>query len=182
MEMRTSDRKCDITLVLGPNGSGKSLFAETLAVESAKKRIYLATMVSQNEENEKRIEKHRLQRQEKGFITIEKDWNIDQIKVDADSVVLLEDVSNLLANGIFIHHQGVEEAFSQILSLAERCRKLIAVNIGGLQAEGYEGETAAYINGINELNRRLTKDAQAVYQMADGKAVAQKQSIFENTK
>ncbi|WP_394282720.1 bifunctional adenosylcobinamide kinase/adenosylcobinamide-phosphate guanylyltransferase, partial [Frisingicoccus sp.] len=41
----------EIQLVLGPNNSGKSLYAEKLAVESGSKRIYLATMIPQNEEN-----------------------------------------------------------------------------------------------------------------------------------
>ena len=169
MEINIPD---NIILVIGPNGSGKSLFAESLAVSCGTKRIYLATMVSQNEENEKRIEKHRIQRCEKNFITIEKDWDVDQIDVDADSVVLLEDVSNLLANGIFIHHKNSADAFHQILSLANRCQKLIAVNIKDLSPEGYDGETAAYINGINELNDLLTSAAASVYHMKDGKPVS----------
>lgn len=81
----------EIQLVLGPNNSGKSLYAEKLAVESGSKRIYLATMIPQNEENRLRIEKHRLQRKYKGFQTIEAGWNIDQIFVDSDSVILLEE-------------------------------------------------------------------------------------------
>jgi len=168
----------NITLIIGENSSGKSLFAENLTVELSPKsnanRIYLATMVPQTKENDLRIEKHRIQRQNKGFVTIEKDWNIDRIEVSKDSVVLLEDISNLLANGIFIHHQTVSDAFAQITALAAKCRHLIAVNIAGLCADGYDEETASYINGINALNDRIGAVADTVYRMQDGKAILQK--------
>ena len=61
----------EIQLIYGPNSSGKSVYAEDLAVKTGAPLVYLATMVSQNQENEKRIEKHRIQRAGKGFRTIE---------------------------------------------------------------------------------------------------------------
>ena len=172
--MEINKEQSNITLIIGENGSGKSLFAESLAVESAEKRIYLATMIPQTQENEQRIEKHRLQRRDKSFVTLEKDWNIDQIEVSPDSVVLLEDVSNLLANGIFIHHSTVSEAFSQITALALRCKRLIAVNIYGLCEDGYDSETASYINGINHLNDCISSIADTVYMMQNGIPVRKK--------
>ena len=93
-----------IILVLGPNSSGKSLFAEQLAVETGESRVYVATMVPLTEDNYKRIDKHRIQRADKCFVTIEEPWNLQEINIDSDTVVLLEDVSNLLANGIFQYH------------------------------------------------------------------------------
>ena len=65
---------------------------------------YLATMQSgDNPETRKRIERHRMMRNEKGFLTIEKSYDIqdslDQMEQEAS--VLLEDLSNLLANEIF---------------------------------------------------------------------------------
>lgn len=163
----------DFTLILGANSSGKSLFAETLSEESKKKYpdaslIYLATMIPQTEDNYKRIEKHRTQRREKGFHTIEAGWDIDQLDIPADSVVLLEDISNLLANGIFEHHRKMEDALEQILHLTTRCRKLIAVSIDGLTDNGYDAETAAYINGLNQLNQLLISHASSVYSMENG--------------
>lgn len=149
----------EIQLILGPNSSGKSKYAEDVAVASGSKLVYLATMVSQNEENVKRIEKHRLQRQGKGFETIEAAWNIDAIPVDKDAVVLLEDASNLVANGIFIHGADAKQAYEQILGLAGKCKKLIIVSIGGLSAEGYDAETADYINQLNWLNGKLEEVA-----------------------
>lgn len=155
----------EIQLVLGPNNSGKSLYAEKLAVESGSKRIYLATMIPQNEENHHRIEKHRLQRRNKGFQTIEAGWNIDQLSVDSDSVILLEDASNLLANGMFEHSATPQQVYNAILALAGRCKKLIIVTIAGLSSEGYDDDTAKYICGLNWLNEKIMEIANLTVEM-----------------
>ena len=155
----------EIQLICGPNNSGKSLYAEDVAVRSGKKLIYLATMIPQTEENNKRIEKHRIQRQDKGFHTIEKGWNIGEIDVDQDTVVLLEDVSNLVANGIFMHGETSEKALEDILKLAERCKKLIIVSISGLSAAGYDNETVNYIEQLNWLNEKIKEKASVVIDM-----------------
>ena len=150
----------DIQLIIGPNNSGKSLFAEDLAVQNTDSPlIYLATMGPQNEENDRRIEKHKRQRDGKGFTTIEEPWNIHEIEISADSVVLLEDASNLLANGIFIHHSNADESFRRILALANRCKKLIIVSIGGMTSGEFDEETNNYIDQINHLNEMLTNSA-----------------------
>lgn len=158
----------EIKLVLGSNGSGKSLYAETLAVESGNERIYLATMVPQTQENYMRIEKHRIQRQDKGFVTIEAPWNIHQLEMDENAVVLLEDAANLLANGMFQHGADGSQALEEILCLAKKCRILIIVSISGLTDQGYDAETAYYIHELNWLNEQLSELSGAVYTMCEG--------------
>jgi adenosylcobinamide kinase/adenosylcobinamide-phosphate guanylyltransferase len=146
----------DIQLILGPNNSGKSLLAEKLVVETKNLyRIYLATMIPQTQENNQRIKKHILQREGKGFTTIEEPWNIHSLDIPKDSVILLEDASNLLANGIFIHHSNVEECYQRIITLANACQKLIIVNIDGLTVGNYDEETNNYIFQLNQLNQML---------------------------
>lgn len=152
----------EIQLIYGPNSSGKSKYAEDVAVASGSKLIYLATMVPQNEENHRRIEKHRLQRQNKGFQTIEAAWNIGEIAVDSETVVLLEDASNLVANGIFLYGADARQAFDDTLKLAKCCKKLVVVSIAGLSSKGYDAETAHYIEELNWLNERLTEVASVV--------------------
>ncbi len=145
----------DIQLILGPNNSGKSLYAENLAVQNTGSPLfYLATMVPQTNDNLKRIEKHKLQRAGKGFSTIEESWNIHTLDIPSNAVVLLEDASNLLANGIFIHKSNESVCFERIISLAEHCKKLIIVSIAGLTAD-YDAETNNYINQLNHLNELL---------------------------
>lgn len=156
----------DIQLILGANNSGKSKYAEEIAADSNSKLVYLATMVPQNKENQKRIEKHRIQRKDKGFRTIEKDWHIGNIEVAPDEVVLLEDATNLLANGIFIHGENAVKAFEDILSLAQKCKMLIVVSITGLSAKEYTAETAQYIEQINWLNKELEERASFVAELS----------------
>ncbi len=159
----------DLKVILGPNGSGKSLYAEDLAVRSGDQRLYIATMVPQNQENRQRIEKHRRQRSGKGFITIEEPLCMSCIPVSGDSVVLLEDVSNLVANRIFGAQPGTyRPVLEDILTLAGRCKTLVAVSISGMDAEEYDGETAEYIRTLNELNARLIRHASMAVEMKDG--------------
>lgn len=159
----------DLKVILGPNGSGKSLYAEDLAVSSGSKRLYIATMVPQNQENRQRIEKHRQQRRGKDFITIEEPLCMSCVPVSGDNVILLEDVSNLVANRIFGTHPGTyKPVLEDILTLADRCKTLIAVSISGMKAEEYDGETAEYIRTLNELNAQLIRHASLAVEMIDG--------------
>lgn len=164
----------EIQLIIGPNGSGKSLYAESEAVASGNNLVYLATMVPQNEENLRRIEKHRLQRRDKGFRTVECGWEIGKIPVTAEDTVLLEDASNLVANGIFVHGATGEQALEQILALAAKCRRVIVVSIGELREQDYDGETADYIRALNTLNEALSAKAVSVTEMHDGTPVKMK--------
>ena len=161
----------EIQLITGPNGSGKSLFAEQQAVESGENRIYIATMVPQSEENHRRIEKHVNQRKDKSFVTIEVPTDIDKTSVPSDSIVLLEDASNLLANEIFTKQHNSDKVLKDILNLAQHCKKLIVVSISGLSSQGFDAETANYINQLNLLNAQLAEKADGVTEMIDGKAV-----------
>lgn len=150
----------DIQLILGPNNSGKSLYAENLAIQNiGSPLIYLATMIPQTEENKQRIKKHIQQRDGKGFLTIEEPWNIHTLDIPHDSVVLLEDASNLLANGIFVHHSNAIECLKRIKLLANNCKKLIIVSIGGLEEGNFDEETNNYISQLNLLNQSLTEIA-----------------------
>ena len=145
----------EIQLVFGPNGSGKSLYAETLAAQTAAPLVYIATMIPQTEDNFSRIEKHRRQREGKGFLTVEEPWDIDLLSISKEAVVLLEDASNLLANGIFQHRQNASVCFQKIQTLAKNCQKLIIVSITGLTPGEYDDETNNYILQLDKLNQML---------------------------
>lgn len=161
-------------LIAGPNGSGKSLFAEQLAARLPGSRYYIATMVPCTADNYRRIEKHRRQRRGLGFVTLERDRDVSLVPVEPDSTVLLEDVSNLLANALFAQGRSAGQVEEDIRRLAGRCGTLLAVTIAGLEETGCTGETAAYIRSLNQLNRRLFQLADAAVTMEQGRPVTEK--------
>lgn len=155
-------------LVSGANGSGKSLFAEELVGKTRGDRYYIATMAPQTEENFRRVEKHRRQREHLAFTTLEFPYSVGEAPLTTASVVLLEDVSNLLANNIFERGGSMDTVYEDICKLLNRCELLIAVTISGLNHRHYEGETAAYIASLETLNQKLSLLASAVVEMKEG--------------
>ncbi len=164
-------------MVCGANRSGKSLFAERLVSRTEGRRYYIATMINFTEDNAFHIRKHRLQREGLNFTTFELPFEPGKAEIEPDSVVLLEDVSNLLANLIFEKSLGAEEALEEINALREKCALLIMVSISGLSTEGYEGETAEYINALNEMNSKLFRLADAVIEMENRRPVLKKGDV-----
>ena len=160
-----------LIMISGANGSGKSRYAERIVARTTGERYYIATMRPCSEENLQRIEKHREQRKDLQFTTLECPYQV--------GAVLLEDVSNLLANAMF--ERGGDEAsvYADIEALCSRCRLLVAVTITGLRADGYDGETAAYIRALNGLNQRLYDRAAAAVAMKDGAPFAEKGDLDE---
>lgn len=164
----------NLVLISGSNNSGKSIYAEQLISKTTGARYYIATMRPCNEDNHRRIEKHRAQRQGLGFDTLECPYQTGTVSVSPDGVVLLEDVSNLLANAMFEKGRSSDSVFRDICVLADRCRILVVVTITGLNDDGYDEETAAYINGLNEINQKLFDKASVAISMQDGTPVYQK--------
>ncbi len=161
-------------MICGENSSGKSLYAEELVSRTKGKRYYIATMLRNYEENHARIEKHQKQRAHLAFTTLEMPYALDGSQLEEDSVVLLEDVSNILANVIFDKGGAGEQVFEEICRLQENCRLLFVVSIGGLQDQGYEGETARYIRSLNDINRRLFERCDVAIRMENRQPIYEK--------
>ena len=168
-----------LILISGANSSGKSRYAESIVAKTEGRRYYIATMAVCSEENERRVEKHRRQRQGLGFETLECPHQVGTAAVTPEGVVLLEDVSNLLANNLFETGQDAGAVLADIEALQARCRLLVAVTISGLREEDYDGETAAYIHGLNELNRQLLDRSAAAVVMREQQPVCLKGSVYD---
>lgn len=156
-------------LILGPNNSGKSAYAEQI-IETlgGERRYYIATMIPYGEEGKARVEKHLRMREHLGMVTVEDPYleNIGEVlaqaRADGDNVevceadVLLEDLSNLVANRLFEKGQESCDAILQdLLALQKKVRNLVIVSIDGIVAEEFDEETANYVNQINALNHQL---------------------------
>ena len=177
-----------LILVSGGSASGKSEFAEGLVTASGlETRAYLATMQVWDAESERRVERHRRMRAGKGFATVECPVNLAGAVLPAGCAALLEDLSNLTANGFF-GPQGREGAFGRVLSGAVRTAMgqsveraaeqaaLLVVVTNELFSDGmdYDPETLAYLDVLARLNRAVARRADRVYEVVCGIPIAWK--------
>ena len=168
-----------LILISGGNDSGKSSYGESLIGKIESERYYIATMIPNTEDNYTRIEKHRLQREKYGFHTLELPYQVGEAPVTLESVVLLEDVSNLLANNIFDKGRDAENVWADICKLLQRCKILVAVTISGLDCNGFNSETQAYINSLNKLNKLLFDAASVAVTMQNKIPVFEKGMLYD---
>ena len=148
-------------LVTGGSGSGKSVFAEQMLLELGKKnRIYVATMiVGSDPESRKKVDIHIDRRRGMDFQTIEAPTGLAGIELPPGANVLLEDVSNLLANEMFRPEGGgLRAARAGMKALTERCENLTVVS-NEIFSDGvrYDGMTDRYLRNLALLNRELAK-------------------------
>ena len=150
-----------IVLVTGGSGSGKSTWAEKLVASLPNEnRVYIATMQVYDAESVKRVERHRAQRADKGFRTIEREKDLASADIAEGSVVLLEDLVNLMANEMF-DGGDVSRIVPALNILAKKCRHLIMVT-NDVFADGIE-----YAESTQEYIRQLAEINNAAAQMAD---------------
>ena len=177
-------------LVTGGSGSGKSEYAEGLAVGSGcPARFYLATMIAYGKEGEAKVQRHRQQRQGKGFLTIEQPRQV-RTAVSAlnhrNAVLLLECMSNLAANEMFLPDgtrdpRTPEELADQLvgdLAFLAGCvlELIIVTNEVGEDGVCYEPETMDYIRLMGLVNRGLAQLADQVTEVVCGIPVMWKTS------
>lgn len=152
-----------MALISGGSGSGKSEIAENLSVKlsNGKNLIYIATMKPLGFETLKKIERHKVLRYGKGFSTLEIYNDIHSALVDRDSTILLECLSNLLANETFMEnpcHDVVEKILKGICYLKDNSKNLIIVS-NEVFSDGcnYDSSTVEYIKNLGILNRKIAK-------------------------
>ena len=145
-------------VVTGGSGSGKSAFAEKLTASLGEgRRIYIATMMCFDEEGKKRISRHRAMRADKHFETLERYTDLAGREVPANSILLLECMSNLTANEMFDEsgagERTVEAVMEGICHLREKARHLVVVT-NEIFSDGveYDPETRKYQSYLGEVN------------------------------
>lgn len=159
-----------LTLILGGAGSGKSAFAENHVSRLPGRKIYLATMLPRDGESRRRVEKHRRQRAGRGFETLERGLGMENAQLPPEANVLLEDLSNYLANELYEPDGGGEAAVRRGLrSLMAACENLTVVTnevfSGGAD---YTEESLCYLRVLAGLNRELAAHADLVVEVVCG--------------
>ncbi|MBD7912987.1 bifunctional adenosylcobinamide kinase/adenosylcobinamide-phosphate guanylyltransferase [Clostridium cibarium] len=160
-----------LILITGGSGSGKSERAEEISASfKSENLIYIATMFPYDDECLKKIERHRELRKEKNFLTIEKPINLKKIEIPKNSTVLLECISNLVANEMYLEDGSKELTVSEILKGIEKLQKnsdnlIIVTNEVFSDGINYDEETQKYIKNIAEINTAIGKVADVVIEV-----------------
>ena len=148
-------------LLTGGSGCGKSTYAEKLvSAMPREKRVYIATMQVYDEESVRRVARHRAQRADKGFRTIECPKNLGGAAVEPGSTALLEDLPNLLANEMFDGGDWTR-IIPDLGALKETCGHFLVVT-NDVFSDGVR-----YADSTEEYLRRLARINAAAARMAD---------------
>ncbi len=164
-----------LTMIIGTAASGKSRYAEEWCSSLPGDKIYIATMEPCDEECRERIARHHAMRAGRGFTTVECYRDIGRLEIPSGSNVLLECMSNLLANEMYAPsgEKKPEEAADQIWNGIQRlhssCLHLsVVTNEVFLGGTDYEGDMIPYLKALAEINRRLASESDQVVQVVCG--------------
>ena len=193
-----------MTVVIGGSGSGKSAYAEDclMARGGGMKKFYIATMQVFGEEGKRKVDRHRQLRAGKGFVTIERQTAVEKAlevirsncgEKSEGAAVLLECMSNLVANEMFSEEMVSEETLSEedasggmaakqwvendvvarivngITQLKSGVAELVIVT-NNVFEDGctYDDSTMEYIRVLGEINRQLATMADEVVEVVVG--------------
>ncbi len=156
--------------ILGGSGSGKSLFAEEAARKNGAPLYYVATMRPYGEEAQQRIARHRKQRTQKGFTTVECYTRPDLLCWNGTETVLLECMSNLLLNEMTENENFSETEFLQQIAALERKVKTLYLVSNDISSDGcvYDAFTERYRKIMGNVNRALALTAAEVVEVVFG--------------
>lgn len=157
-------------LIIGGSGCGKSELAENMAIKLKKNIVYyVACMIPYGDEGKRRVERHRKLREGKGFVTIEQYRDAD--KVNVKDTVILECVSNLIANEMFGDMPKNGEYVAECIENIQADN--IIVVTGNVAEDGieYDNDTMRYMEELNLVNSRLAQWADRVIETVCGVAV-----------
>lgn len=168
-------------LVTGGSGSGKSAFAENLICKGTGQLYYIATMIPRGEETRQKILRHQQMRAKKGFITIEGYTNLQTVcgSIDKEPRILLECMSNLIANELYepegARENTVEAVLQGVQRLQQHCSELVVVtNEVCSECAADISEMRQYKKTLGTVNQRLAELADTVTEVVYGIAVTRK--------
>ena len=180
-------------IVYGGSASGKSSYAESFAMslQGEGRLLYIATMYPYkwntteiDPETMQRIERHRAMRADKGFDTVECYRHVEHIVAKRQDVLLLECMSNLLANEMYLEPDSnagsdMAETMSPVsnkivqalIDLTTRVQELVIVANDVFSDGGsltYDESTREYVKNLAEINCALAREAATVTEVVCG--------------
>lgn len=153
--------------------------------------LYIATMYPYkwgkaeiDPETMQRIERHRAMRADKGFDTVECYRQVEHIVAKRQDVLLLECMSNLLANEMYLEQDSnagsdMAETMSPVskkivqalVDLSARVQELVIVTNDVFSDSGsltYDESTREYVKNLAEINCALAREAETVTEVVCG--------------
>ena len=180
-------------IVYGGSASGKSSYAESFAMslQGEGRLLYIATMYPYkwntteiDPETMQRIERHRAMRADKGFDTVECYRHVEHIVAKRQDVLLLECMSNLLANELYLEPDSnagsdMAETMSPVsnkivqalIDLSTRVQDVVIVTNDVFSDGGsltYDESTREYVKNLAEINCALAREAATVTEVVCG--------------
>lgn len=180
-------------IVYGGSASGKSSYAESFAMslQGDGRLLYIATMYPYkwntteiDPETMQRIERHRAMRADKGFDTVECYRQVEHIVAKQQDVLLLECMSNLLANKMYLEPDAADDGRSAmdaspmsekivqaLVDLSTRVKELVIVTNDVFSDGGsltYDESTREYVKNLAEINCALAQEAESVTEVVCG--------------
>lgn len=180
-------------MVYGGSASGKSSYAESFAMslQGEGRLLYIATMYPYkwntteiDPETMQRIERHRAMRADKGFDTVECYRHVEHIVAKRQDVLLLECMSNLLANEMYLESDSnagsdMAETMSPVsnkivqalIDLSTRVQDVVIVTNDVFSDGGsltYDESTREYVKNLAEINCALAREAATVTEVVCG--------------
>ena len=187
-------------IVYGGSVSGKSSYAESfaLSLQGDGRLLYIATMypykwntTELDPETMQRIERHRAMRADKGFDTVECYRHVEHIVAKRQDVLLLECMSNLLANEMYLEPDaeavgiagkaGFEmsktlspvskKIVQALVDLSTRVQDVVIVTNDVFSDGGsltYDESTREYVRNLAEINCALAWEAATITEVVCG--------------
>lgn len=149
-------------IVYGGSASGKSSYAESFAMslQGDGRLLYIATMYPYkwntteiDPETMQRIERHRAMRADKGFDTVECYRHVEHIVAKGQDVLLLECMSNLLANEMYLEPDADDGGLAEPMSEVEKAG--VDGNVGSDVAEMMSPVSKKIVQALIDLSTRV---------------------------
>lgn len=163
-------------LICGGAKSGKTMLAQrlcrTLAREQGGRLVYLATLEPWDREDQRRVQRHRQERAGWGFVTLEEPRDLGQAPVQAGDVVLVDSLTAILGNLLFLGPCPPDPAAFLLEGLAALWRRagaVVAVSDDIFSdAALYTGDTEQFRLLLGQLHQGAAKGCDTLVECVAG--------------